>query len=77
MLNSNLKGRMEKITDKHYSRSEAADLLQIHRGTLMRWEREGKIKSFKHPVSGWVFYKKKDIDKLAKKLMKGLDEIQL
>lgn len=47
---------------------EAAEMLNVTKMTLRRWDNAGKLKAYRHPINNWRFYKKSDIENL----MKGL-----
>ena len=51
------------IPEKLYTTGEVAKLFGVDPHTVRRWEKEGKIKSFRTP-SGQRRYKKIDVDKL-------------
>lgn len=46
------------------SLSEAASLLGKSKETLRRWDREGKLKAGREPISNYRIYRKKDIENL-------------
>lgn len=48
--------------------SEVADLLGTTMTTLRKWDKNGKLKAFKHPISGFLLYRLKDISDLLEKL---------
>lgn len=47
---------------------EAAEILGVSPMTLRRWDKNGKLKAFRHPLNKYRIYKRKEIEKLAKKL---------
>ena len=48
-----------KITD-------AAKFLGVSGNTLINWEKEGKIKVYRHPINNYRYYKKEDLEKILK-----------
>jgi len=58
----------------YYSLSEAADVLGKSKETLRRWDREGKLKAVREPMSNYRVYKKEDINSLLKPLITEIDE---
>lgn len=55
------KGQQQKILDKELlTVDEAANLLDINRTTLWRWEKEGKIKSY--GISSRRYFKLSEIE---------------
>jgi len=47
---------------------EAAEYLKISVQTLMRWDRLGKFKAYRHPVNNYRLYKLEDLKDFAKKI---------
>ena len=45
---------------------EAAEILNVSKMTLRRWDNAGKLKAYRHPINNWRLYKKSDIEKLMK-----------
>lgn len=48
-----------------YTSGEVAKIFGVDPRTVVRWEKEGKIKAFKTP-SGQRRYRKSDVDKLPR-----------
>ena len=46
----------------YYSLSETAQLLGKNKETLRRWDREGKLKAVREPISNYRVYAKKDLE---------------
>lgn len=42
---------------------EAADFIGVTTTTLRNWEKEGKLKAYRHPTSNWRLYKQEDLEK--------------
>ena len=62
---------MGKIKFKDYlTVKEAAKILGINPETLRRWDNSKKFKSYRHPVNGYRLYKRKQLEKLLKKIKK-------
>lgn len=45
---------------------EAAEMLNVTKMTLRRWDNAGKLKAYRHPINNWRLYKKQDIEALMK-----------
>ncbi len=43
---------------------EAAELLGVSKDTLRRWDRAGKLKARRHPITGYRLYLKSELEKL-------------
>ena len=50
--------------------NEAAELLQVTTQTLRNWDKNGKLKTHRHPMSKYRLYKKSDLTKLLRKIEK-------
>ena len=46
--------------------SEAAEFLGVHPDTLRRWERSGKMRSFRHPFNRYRLYRQEDLERALK-----------
>jgi DNA (cytosine-5)-methyltransferase 1 len=44
--------------EKYYSIAEVADLLSVSKETLRRWDRNGKLKAVREPMSNYRVYRK-------------------
>lgn len=64
MLVNLLRGRqvMAKISE-FMTVGEASDYIGAHPSSLRRWDRAGKLKARRHPVSRYRLYLKADLDK--------------
>jgi|KBSSwiStaDraftv2_1062776.scaffolds.fasta_scaffold2358931_1 DNA (cytosine-5)-methyltransferase 1 len=49
----------------------AANLLGVAKNTLINWEKAGKLKTFRHPISGYRFYKREDLYKILQDIDKS------
>lgn len=49
----------------------ASMLLGVDRTTLRRWDKTGKLKSYRHPINNYRLYLKSDIDKIIKGIEKN------
>lgn len=56
---------MVKIIDC-LNRTQAANFLGINITTLRMWERKGKIKSYKHPMTGYPLFNKQELQDLIR-----------
>lgn len=60
-----------KRTLKDYIRiKEAAKILGVSAVSLRRWDREDKLKAYKHPLTGYRLYLKKDLEDFLDKFKK-------
>ncbi len=49
---------------------EAAKLLKVTSQTLRNWDKQGKLKPHRHPMSNYRLYKRSDLLKLIKQIEK-------
>ena len=49
---------------------EAAEYLGVTSQTLRNWDKDGKLKPYRHPLNNYRMYKKSDLDKLFKRVKK-------
>jgi len=45
---------------------ETSKMLNVSKLTLRRWDKEGKLKAYRHPINNWRMYKKEEIENLLK-----------
>lgn len=45
---------------------EAAELLGVSKDTLRRWDRAGKLKARRHPITGYRLYLRKELDEFLR-----------
>ncbi len=50
---------------------EASEILGVSVMTLHRWDMQGKLKPFRHPVNNYRLYKRNELKGLLKKISKG------
>ena len=50
--------------------SDTADLLKITKQTLRNWDKQGKLKPYRHPLNNYRLYKKSDLVKLLNRIEK-------
>ncbi len=43
---------------------EAAEFLGVSVSTLRNWDRQGKLKAFRHPVNRYRLYRREDLKRL-------------
>lgn len=55
-----------------YRVHEVAELLGVHKNTVIRWEREGLIKPAKRDYRNWRVYTEEDIKEIKEKLGLGI-----
>lgn len=46
----------------------ASEILGVSKGTVRKWESEGKIHSVRHPINGYRLFNESDLRKLLWKL---------
>ncbi|MBI4063457.1 MAG: helix-turn-helix domain-containing protein [Elusimicrobia bacterium] len=51
--------------------SKAAAFLGVSSSTLRNWDRTGKLKARKQPISGYRLYQKSELNLFLKQLAKG------
>ena len=57
-----------------YTREQLAGLLQVTTFTLIRWERQGKLKAIR-PGAGTVRYRQSDVDLLLENRQENRQEL--
>jgi MerR family copper efflux transcriptional regulator len=50
---------------------QAAEFLGVSESTLRNWERNGKITTYRHPISRYRLYKKADLENLLEEVEKS------
>jgi DNA (cytosine-5)-methyltransferase 1 len=45
---------------------QAAEFIGVSESTLRNWERDGKITTYRHPISRYRLYKQEDLESLLK-----------
>lgn len=61
----------ECINYKDFLRvGEAAQLLGVCNQTLRNWDRDGKLKAYRHSLSSYRLYKRKELENLLKEIKK-------
>lgn len=53
---------------KYLKICEAAQYLSVTAQTLRNWDKNGKFRPSRHPISNYRLYKRSDLDKLIKKI---------
>ena len=54
---------------QHYLRiKQAAEFIGVSESTLRNWGRNGKITTYRHPISRYRLYKKADLEGLLKEI---------
>lgn len=54
--------------EKFYNIKEAAEILNVNRETLRRWDRSGKFSSTRHPINNYRVYPSSKVNQLVKEL---------
>ncbi len=47
---------------------DAAMTLGVSKSTLRNWDKEGKLKPYRHPVNGYRLYNRQELDDLLKQI---------
>ncbi|MGD0917798.1 MAG: helix-turn-helix domain-containing protein [Thermodesulfobacteriota bacterium] len=50
---------------------QAAEFLGVSESTLRNWGRNGKITTYRHPISRYRLYKKADLESLLREIEKS------
>ncbi len=50
--------------DDYLKKTDASKFLGVTGNTLINWERDGKLKTYRHPLNKYRLYKKEDLAKL-------------
>jgi len=48
---------------------EAAELLGVSKDTLRRWDRAGKLKARRHPITGYRLYLRRELEALLRGIL--------
>ncbi len=56
--------------DEYLKIKEAATLLEVTTQTLRNWDQNGKLKAKRHKMNKYRLYKKVDLEKLRKSIVK-------
>ena len=56
------------VTKEYYSLNEVSEILGKSKETLRRWDRDGKFKAVREPISQYRIYKKEQVNSLLEKL---------
>jgi len=59
---------MAKINE-YLTVGEAAEFLGVSKDTLRRWDRAGKLKARRHPITGYRLYLRKELDSFLRGVM--------
>lgn len=54
--------------DDYFTVGQAADYLGVSRSTLRNWDRDGRLKPYRHPVNSYRLYKRDDLQLLLKQI---------
>lgn len=54
--------------EKFYNLKEVAEILNVNRETLRRWDRSGKFPSTRHPINNYRVYPSSKVNQLVKEL---------
>jgi len=56
---------MENLKD-YLTIKQASEILGVNPMTLRRWDKAGKLKSYRHPLNKYRLYKKEELENLLK-----------
>ena len=59
------------MNNKLITIKEAAKILNISKLTLRNWDRDGKLKAYRHPINNYRIYRLDDIENIIKKIESG------
>jgi hypothetical protein len=59
---------------KYYDVKEVAAILNLNEQTVRNLGKRGTLKRFKHPITGKVFFRQEDIDKMFMHWKKSVNE---
>lgn len=62
------------VMNKYLTLSETAELTGKSKGTLRRWDREGKLPAYREPVSNYRIYNQKQVESLFGDFFEKLDQ---
>lgn len=51
---------------------QAAKLIGVSESTLRNWGREGKIRTYRHPINRYRLFKKDDLESLLKEIERSV-----
>ena len=51
---------------------QAAEILHVSKDTLRRWDKNGKLKTKRHPINNYRIYSAKEIEALHQQIKEGL-----
>lgn len=58
-----------QLTNDFLLVTEAAEFLGVSPNTIRNWGRDGKITEYRHPVNNYRLFKRKDLERIRKKLV--------
>lgn len=63
-----MREKSKKKVDKLITIKEAAEMLGVCSETLRRWDRDGKLRTKRHPMNNYRVYKLSEVSNLKEKL---------
>ena len=54
--------------DEYLTVKEAAEYLGVAPNTIRNWDRDGKIPVYRHPISNYRLFDKKDLDRVLRQI---------
>ncbi len=60
--------KLRETMEKLYSIAEAAKIIGVNKETLRRWDKNGKFKSFRHPINNYRVYPVERVNSFVKEL---------
>jgi len=65
------------MNNKYLTIKEAAEFLGVTPLTLRNWDKNGKLKASRHPMSNYRIYKLEDLERLSKEIERGEVKIKV
>jgi len=59
------------MNDKYITIKEAAKILGVSTLTLRNWDKNDKLKAFRHPMNNYRVYRQEDLEKVIRKIEDG------
>lgn len=56
-----------KNNNEYMKIKEASEFLKVTTTTLRNWDKQGKFKSYRHPMNNYRLYKREELEKVFKR----------
>lgn len=63
--------KVKIMTKEYMTIKEASEYLKVTAQTLRNWDKAGKLKPYRHPMSNYRLYTKNELDKVFKEIKKA------